>query len=721
MASCIVTVVKEQEETKKELTEYELSILENMANIYHSIYFKYLMTDSNFNHVLYMVENDSTMHITVDAVGKGIYAGTDGIKDLLNSTTSIEDAEDILIGFLEENDEEIKALAYAKTANTVFDIINDSLKSYIQTATLSTDEMNAVSKVLDSKKLNKVFETNGFDGLMEYISKTLKSDGVSEDSDVMKVLNGFSKSDNLQKNLTKGLDIVDTGLKVVDLSKMTIDNYTDYLALQEADDIYLEILQYIEDNAHFDVLKTAAKNIRVRATQNIEEASNDIYLKLIEESTDVIAEEIWDKAIEKVWFLEVAKSGKDLGVNISNLVFHTSDSLELKDSMRNLTYIGLALEEYINSNAINYLDNIDDEISAENYSEKVIYATKMLYKTRTLGEECFEKFCKANYIKKWNETIRASKSCLEITNNQLFGDNGIITVFNTLIVSCPVDVEVYDSSNKKILTVYDGTETSGETNDIIYNVIYNDDTDDYTKIINLPEGKGYFIKAVGKDLGSVNCIVLSMDDETGLVGYKGSYNIAIDKDTTITSSSIDDKDNITLLVESNNNSYNLNLNDAFNTNYVELTDIGFDSSIKTLHKGDVEKLSFNYKPLNATNPIVYWSSSDENIVKVNSDGVISAVGVGNATITIKSFDENSTANIKITVLNYDGTENFIYGDINGDGKVTAVDAMLIAQLASGKRTDEDMYNKADLNNDSKVTAIDAMLVARYASGKITSF
>ena len=62
----------------------------------------------------------------------------------------------------------------------------------------------------------------------------------------------------------------------------------------------------------------------------------------------------------------------------------------------------------------------------------------------------------------------------------------------------------------------------------------------------------------------------------------------------------------------------------------------------------------------------------------------------------------------------------VKGDINGDEKVTAVDAMLIAQLASGKRIDEVMYSKADLNSDGKVTAVDAMLAARYASGKLST-
>lgn len=61
------------------------------------------------------------------------------------------------------------------------------------------------------------------------------------------------------------------------------------------------------------------------------------------------------------------------------------------------------------------------------------------------------------------------------------------------------------------------------------------------------------------------------------------------------------------------------------------------------------------------------------------------------------------------------------GDLNEDGKITAVDAMITAQLASGKRVDTKLWAKADVNGDSNVTAVDAMLIARYASGKITSF
>jgi len=60
----------------------------------------------------------------------------------------------------------------------------------------------------------------------------------------------------------------------------------------------------------------------------------------------------------------------------------------------------------------------------------------------------------------------------------------------------------------------------------------------------------------------------------------------------------------------------------------------------------------------------------------------------------------------------------LVGDINGDGSITADDAIIAARLAAGygdyaARYDSDV---ADMNRDGKVTADDAIIIARYAAG-----
>ncbi|MDO4155126.1 MAG: leucine-rich repeat protein [Clostridia bacterium] len=57
------------------------------------------------------------------------------------------------------------------------------------------------------------------------------------------------------------------------------------------------------------------------------------------------------------------------------------------------------------------------------------------------------------------------------------------------------------------------------------------------------------------------------------------------------------------------------------------------------------------------------------------------------------------------------------GDVNGDGKVNAVDARWVLQAASGARTfDATQTAAADVNGDGKINAVDARWVLQVASG-----
>jgi hypothetical protein len=55
----------------------------------------------------------------------------------------------------------------------------------------------------------------------------------------------------------------------------------------------------------------------------------------------------------------------------------------------------------------------------------------------------------------------------------------------------------------------------------------------------------------------------------------------------------------------------------------------------------------------------------------------------------------------------------IRGDINGDGVVDMVDAMLIAQYAGGMNPDNFNADAADINTDGKTDDEDAILAAQY--------
>ena len=63
-----------------------------------------------------------------------------------------------------------------------------------------------------------------------------------------------------------------------------------------------------------------------------------------------------------------------------------------------------------------------------------------------------------------------------------------------------------------------------------------------------------------------------------------------------------------------------------------------------------------------------------------------------------------------------------YGDVNGDGKINATDALLALRSFAKKITlTPEQILRADVNRDNKVNATDALKILRYFAKKITSF
>lgn len=82
---------------------------------------------------------------------------------------------------------------------------------------------------------------------------------------------------------------------------------------------------------------------------------------------------------------------------------------------------------------------------------------------------------------------------------------------------------------------------------------------------------------------------------------------------------------------------------------IAVTDVTLDKTSVMMEAGDAETLTATISPADATNKAVTWESSDEDVATV-VDGVVTAVGVGSATITVKSVaDDTKTATCAVTV------------------------------------------------------------------------
>lgn len=117
-------------------------------------------------------------------------------------------------------------------------------------------------------------------------------------------------------------------------------------------------------------------------------------------------------------------------------------------------------------------------------------------------------------------------------------------------------------------------------------------------------------------------------------------------------------------------------------------------------------------PEDATTQTVTWTSSDPDVATVSRTGIVTALSVGETTITVTTVDGGFTDQITITV-----TAAPQMGDVNLDGYVDSGDAMLCLRAAVGAYTvPEAMRPYADVNHDGLVDAGDAVRILRYDAG-----
>ncbi len=92
--------------------------------------------------------------------------------------------------------------------------------------------------------------------------------------------------------------------------------------------------------------------------------------------------------------------------------------------------------------------------------------------------------------------------------------------------------------------------------------------------------------------------------------------------------------------------------------------ITLDKTELVLIKGRTDRLTPVILPNNTTDKSVTWTSTDDNVVTVDDDGNIEAIGEGTAEVTATTNDgSNLSATCKVTVIDPDGR---IYG-VSSDG------------------------------------------------------
>ncbi|TYQ14546.1 UNVERIFIED_CONTAM: dockerin type I repeat protein [Acetivibrio alkalicellulosi] len=177
-----------------------------------------------------------------------------------------------------------------------------------------------------------------------------------------------------------------------------------------------------------------------------------------------------------------------------------------------------------------------------------------------------------------------------------------------------------------------------------------------------------------------------------------------------------------LLVDSN---VNTRINyDSFHTSYPEsykelpLYKYNKNGWIAYFIRSVAMNISFHTDTYNETESTHYFMDLYGNVpnnFKVIIQYKSGELFVSNKTYSYDQFDQQTYIDFHNDMINVDMIEtDIIYGDLNGDGIVNSIDAVLMRRYILGIATNIDINTEnADINGDGKINSIDYVLLKRY--------
>lgn len=129
--------------------------------------------------------------------------------------------------------------------------------------------------------------------------------------------------------------------------------------------------------------------------------------------------------------------------------------------------------------------------------------------------------------------------------------------------------------------------------------------------------------------------------------------------------------------------------------------LSIDQEPFTLKANETQQLTVTLD--NATNKDIVWESNDENVAQVDEKGIVTAIGVGEATITATLEGTEIKDTVVVTVEATDG-------DVNNDALVDVADVTATASYILGDEVDPFIVAAADINADGKINVTDIVLL-----------
>ena len=166
------------------------------------------------------------------------------------------------------------------------------------------------------------------------------------------------------------------------------------------------------------------------------------------------------------------------------------------------------------------------------------------------------------------------------------------------------------------------------------------------------------VTGVSLNKTSLNLVEGSSETLTATVAPSNATNKTVSwKSSDVSTASVDDSGKVTavkagsatITVTTADGSKTATCSVTITSKTISVTGVSVDKTSLEITEGETAVIKATVSPDNATDKSVKWSSSDEAIATVSSDGTITALKPGKVTITVTTTDGSKTASCEVTV------------------------------------------------------------------------
>ena len=214
--------------------------------------------------------------------------------------------------------------------------------------------------------------------------------------------------------------------------------------------------------------------------------------------------------------------------------------------------------------------------------------------------------------------------------------------------------------------------------------------------LSLVEGGSESLTATVSPDNATNKAVSWKSSDTGVATVDGSGKVTAVKagSTTITVTTTDGGKTATCSV-------------TVTSKTVSVTGVKLDNGKLELKAGETAQLTATVEPSDASDKSLEWTSSDAKVATVDASGKVTAVGVGSATITVKTKDGGKTATCAVTVAPV-----AVEGVTVDPAKAEVVEGNTVQLKAT--------VSPADANQEVEWTSSDSEIATVDKNGLVTS-